>query len=601
MIADNTGLSARYDIHQTAIFSLVSHMGFAIDLKKQFRFAFAAVAVLVGACVLAPEAKASIAVENTGALGVIKGVIRDGGGNPISDATVAIFRLGTAQLLKQVRSGSDGSFLTKVLPGTYTILAVAEGYNPVTLSQVEVSRSAELYYGFKLERSGQGNTLPEKRLDRNSSKWRIRASQSQRSIYQNQEGSEPAMEAVAAADEDAEKKTAAGRIQTVVESYVAETEDDGPYTGLNFATLVPLGARAQVVLAGQIGTGRAPARIETNLAFRPNDNHQIRVSNAFASLGTVNLDHDSSLSQFSFQATDEWKVREGVIVVFGVDYSKFLGAGSDFSLSPRLGFQLDLDPKTRLRAAYTSQTENKSWAHAIELEDMPVAFTEPVAVDDFVVTAGKPQLNKSNRLEFGIERVLDNNSSVEANVFFDTTLGRGVGLNSLPFDTLDGTGFGDFVSNQQGRSTGFRLVYSRRINSRYSTAAGYSFGRGQQLSDEGFSSPSSVFENAYFQSFFGQFEADIKTGTNVKTIFRLSPDATVFAIDPFQGRLAIYDPSLSVLVTQNLPTLGLPFHAQAIVDARNLFDFQPGVTGDEGTLRMSGQRRMLRGGILVRF
>ena len=104
-----------------------------------------------------------------------------------------------------------------------------------------------------------------------------------------------------------------------------------------------------------------------------------------------------------------------------------------------------------------------------------------------------------------------------------------------------------------------------------------------------------------FQSFFGQFEADLKTGTNVKTIFRLSPQATVFAIDPFQGRLAIYDPSLSILVTQNLPTLGFPFHAEAVVDARNLFGFQTGVSGEEGTLRMNSQGRMLRGGILVRF
>jgi hypothetical protein len=321
-----------------------------------------------------------------------------------------------------------------------------------------------------------------------------------------------------------------------------------------------------------------------------------------AKLGTVTVDNESRpLGQYSIQATDEWKVREGVIVVFGIDYSRFLGAGDDFSLSPRLGFQFDLNPKTRFRASFTTQTEQKSWAHAIELEDTQVAFTEPISVDDFVVTAGKPQLNKSNRLEFGIERVLDNRSSIEANVFFDTTLGRGVGLNALPFDTLEGTGFGDFVSNQQGRSTGVRMVYSRRLGSGYSTAAGYSFGRGQRLSSEGLSDPSSIFANAYFQSFYGQFEADMKTGTNVKTIFRLSPDATVFAIDPFQGRLAIYDPSLSVLVTQDLPTLGLPFHAQAIVDARNLFDFQPGVTGEEGSLRINGQRRMLRGGILVRF
>ena len=74
------------------------------------------------------------------------------------------------------------------MPGTYTVLAVAQGFNPVTLFGVEVGRAAQLNYGFKLERAGSGNTLPEKRLDRNSSKWRIRAAQTQRSIYQNTEG-----------------------------------------------------------------------------------------------------------------------------------------------------------------------------------------------------------------------------------------------------------------------------------------------------------------------------------------------------------------------------------------------------------------------------
>jgi hypothetical protein len=132
-------------------------------------------------------------------------------------------------------------------------------------------------------------------------------------------------------------------------------------------------------------------------------------------------------------------------------------------------------------------------------------------------------------------------------------------------------------------------------------AAGYSFGRGQRLSSGIPADPSRIFESGLFHSLFGQLTADFGTGTNVRTVFRLSSQATVFAIDPFQGRLAIYDPSLSILVTQNLPTLGLPFHAQAIVDARNLFDFQTGLFGDEGGLRVNSQRRALRGGILVRF
>jgi hypothetical protein len=55
------------------------------------------------------------------------------------------------------------------------------------------------------------------------------------------------------------------------------------------------------------------------------------------------------------------------------------------------------------------------------------------------------------------------------------------------------------------------------------------------------------------------------------------------------------------MVTQSLPTLGLPFRAKAVLDARNLFDFQTGVDGEEGSLKLNSGRRMLRGGISLRF
>ena len=129
-----------------------------------------------------PETPAKIVVENRAGLGTIKGIVRDEAGKPIADAMVAVYRVGTSKLLKQVRSAADGSFLAKILPGTYTVLAVAQGFNPITLATVEVSRSAELVYGFKLERSGSGNTLPEKRADRTSPKWVIRAAQNRRRV-----------------------------------------------------------------------------------------------------------------------------------------------------------------------------------------------------------------------------------------------------------------------------------------------------------------------------------------------------------------------------------------------------------------------------------
>ncbi len=587
-------------------------MSFSEAPKLFLRTFLLALTAFAAFFVSASETQAAVIVENKGMLGIIKGTVRDEAGSPIANAYVSVFRVGTSRLLKKVRSAANGSFLAKVLPGTYTILAVAQGFNPITLSEVEINRSSELNYRFNLERAGSGNTLPEKLPDRNSTKWRIRAAAINSSIYQNREGDTPIEEsdentaAVEAQTEESneviDKEEKSNRkSQTVIETFAANVNGE-TFTGVNFATLLPVGENTEIVLAGQTAVSpNAPQRFEANLKFRPNDRHQVRLNTAIANLGKVEIENQQKpLGQFSVQALDEWKIKNGVVLVFGFDYSRFLGAGSDFSLSPRIGLQFDVNSKTRLRTSYTTQTEEKNWSQAIELENAQVIFREPVAVQDFVVENDKPQMNKSSRFEFGIERILDSRSSVEANVFFDVTSGRGVGLINLPIGFL-GSEADKFVANQQGQAQGLRLVYSRRLNGVFSMSAGYAFGNGQKLSAQAISNPANVFENGYFQTFLGQFEADLRTGTQVKTVFRLSPQATVFSIDPFQGRMTIYDPGLSVVVTQSLPTLGLPIRAEAIIDARNLLDYQTSVNGEEGSLKLSSQRRILRGGILVRF
>ncbi|HXH70438.1 MAG TPA: carboxypeptidase regulatory-like domain-containing protein [Pyrinomonadaceae bacterium] len=563
------------------------------------------------AFVFASDAQAKVVVQKSGNIGIIKGIVRDEAGSPIADAYVSIFRVGTSNLLKQVRSAADGSFLAKILPGTYSILAVAQGFNAVTLAEVEVNRSTELTYGFKLERAGSGNTLPEKLPERKSSKYTLRAAQMQRSIYQANEGKAPADETAAAKtdtdeqnpqDTDEEETESKRRPQTTVETYFA-ISDEGNYAGLNFARLQTLSENAEIIFIGQSGTNKsAPKRFQVDFKFRPNENHQLRLSGAVAKLGRIKLENqEKSLGQVSFGASDEWKVKEGIILVFGFDYSRFVGAGNDFSISPRLGFQYDINSKTRFRNAYTVQTEERNWQNVVEFEGTEVLFREPAAVQDFVVKNDKPQMNKSRRFEFGIERVLDNKSSVEANVFFDTVDSRGIGIDGVSFDSLGGENFAEFVANQQGAARGARVVYTRRLNGIFSTSAGYAFGNSQKLSEKAISNPANIFEDGFAQTVFGQFDADFNTGTQVRTVFRLSPEATIFAIDPFQGRLAIYDPGLSIKVTQSLPTLGLPIRAEAVIDGRNLFDFQTGIGGEEGSLRLNLQRRNLRGGILVRF
>lgn len=569
-------------------------------LKAQVLTALAAAGLFVTPVLQASAAPIIPAENRVGALGVITGFVRDEGGNPIAEATVAIFRLGTSKLLKQVSSASNGKFVAKVIPGKYSVLAVAQGFNPVTLPEVEVGQAAQLEYGFKLQRAGSGNTLPERRVDRNNPKWSVRAAAITRSIYQNNPDSKIEINETAAVEE-AKPAGDSRKIQTVAATYFSSS-DRGNFTGFNVATLLPLKENVDLVIAAQTGIGKgAPERIDTELRFKPVEDHQIRIKTSYGKVGeVVQGDTEKTLGQVSVQATDQWAIRDSLIVVYGFDFSKFTGAGSDFSFSPRIGFQFDLDPKTRVRTAYTRQTEDRSWSRAIELEGAQVFFRDPVSIEDVAIENGKPVMNRSSRLEFGIERVLDNSSSIEANVFVDSVFGRGVSFALAPFDSAEGD-FAEFTGRQDGAAKGMRLVYARRINGKLSASAGYSFGEGQRISHNAISRPDELFEKDFFHTFFGQLEADLKTGTNIKTIFRLSPQATVFAIDPFQGRLAIYDPGLSVFITQDLPTWRLPFKAQAILDARNVFDQRSGVFGDDGSLTLNSYGSMVRGGILVRF
>jgi hypothetical protein len=211
-------------------------------------------------------------------------------------------------------------------------------------------------------------------------------------------------------------------------------------------------------------------------------------------------------------------------------------------------------------------------------------------------------MDRSHRLEFGVERVLDNRSNLEGAAFFDTTSGRGVGLLSTPMTAFSGATGEAFinVANQQGASRGMRLVYTRRLSRMWTASGGYSFGRGQRLNSGDISQPTEIFESGFFQTAAFQLSADLGSGTNIRTVLRFSPNATVFAIDPFAGRLAVYDPSLSIQVTQELPRFGLPVRAEAVLDARNLLDVQPTTENGELLTRLS-TGRSVRGGISLRF
>ncbi len=553
-------------------------------------------------------------------LATITGTVRDNKGAPLAGALIQLIREGAQQIIKETRTAADGSFSAKIPAGRYSLKAMATGFSEVLFSSVQVSPSAEIAYRFNLEPANSPRTLVNQRNDKDSAKWTLRSVQSRKSIFQANEGGDATVAAVeeakdeSARDEISEATPAATdergrvRLQGVAETYFASSSNplSPSYEGVNFALALPASESIDLIFSGQTGIGAgAPQRFETSARVRLNDRHRVNVTGGGMRLFNAFGDQvktPRSLGQMSVRAVDEWIVRDGVVVVMGLDYSRFTGAGNASALTPRLGLQFDANARTRVRASFAPGGDETTRQSSASFEDAEVFFKQP-ATQPVAFVSGRAVMGQSRRLEFGVERVLDDRSKVEAAAFLDMTSGRGVGLMAMPLSAFSGEPSAAIlnVANQNGSARGMRLVYSRRLNKIWSASAGYSVGRGQKLSPLGITNPADLFSNGFFQTGAVQIAGDWSTGTHVKTVFRFSPQATVFAIDPFAGRLAVYDPSLSVQVTQDLPTFGLPVRAQAVIDARNLFDFQPRTNNNEMILEVGPTARSVRGGISVRF
>jgi len=554
-------------------------------------------------------------------LATITGSVRDNKGNPLAGALVYLVREGSKPMTKEAMTDQHGNFFARVLPGRYGIKAIATGFNAVIFASVQVRASQELVYRFNLEPVGAGNTLPERRRDRDDVKWTLRSAQSRRSIFQIQEGEDSAIKAATAETAEAapletapesatqtSEENSRSKTHGVLETYFASSAYSAPYAGVNFAISTPVSEGVELIFSGQTGVGaEAPERFEASTRFRVGERHKVGVTGAGLKFGTpiwVNHKHRQSdlLGQMSMRAVDEWIVRDGIVILLGLDYSRFVGGGGAHALTPRVGVQFDANARTRVKAAFASGGDEDGIQSIASFEDDQVIFRKqsirPVAYVD-----GQAVLERSHRLEFGIERVIDNSSNVEATAFFDTTSGRGIGFLSTPASAFSGSAGEPFVgvANQQGSARGMRVVYTRRLNRVWTASAGYAFGRGQRLSQQGFVNPDDLFEGALFQTAALQLAAGFQTGTQIRTVLRFSPEATVFAIDPFAGRLGVYDPSLSIQVTQDLPSFGLPLRAAAILDARNLLDTQASSENGEVLTIVGNGRRSVRGGISVRF
>lgn len=540
---------------------------------------------------------------NSPSLGVIRGVVQDNSGRPISGAVITVFKEGAQRALKHIQADSDGTFSSKFLPGTYSLVAVATGFSASSSDSVKVSRSEEVIYRFNLEPLGSGKTISERRRDRSDSKWAIRAAQNRRSIFQLTDDT-----AVTVADighiQPESRHGLFGSIPSSIRRKGSALEisggglTSGGIGGINFATLYSLSEQGDVLFTGQYSKGTiVQSRFETIFHTNHTDRHSTTIKTGLFQSSGIGADR-IGFNQFNLSLIDEQKVSKDLVLIFGFDYAYSSGVSGQQFFSPRFGVKYDVNENTRLRTGiYSISLDEFGWEKSISLDGNPINLMIPVQSASAARSVFAPQ--RSNRFDFGIEGMVDRQSTLEGTVYLDFSGNQEISFLGFPLDPGQSR---EISASHSGDSVGARLVYSRRLGSSLQLSGGYSVGIAPTLKSMVFDGLGDLeVANRGFHSVFAQISADLGTDTNLRTVIRLSPKATVFSIDPFLGSVTIYDPGVSFVLTRLLPNMGLPIKAEASIDARNVFDQSAEALSDELRVRFASHRRMVRGGILLRF
>lgn len=563
-------------------------------MKYAFRFmTLIAIAALVYTGV--PETQAA-------AVGSIRGVVKDGHGNPLIGAAVMVLadldESKPEKVIKRANTDGEGKFVAAgIVPGRYRVKAAAQGFTPAEFAADVKANKVTIFDSILLRKVG---TLADETSLSASPKYSARRGRG--SIFHLEEATKDSVtteeDATIALTERAPDLH--GQVNAFSQSTASTASHNSSFVGANFAVSQQLGRDANLVVSGQLGYGEgAPQRLQALTTAHANDRHRLAVALGYGRFTFSRRGANPSLGQFSLSATDTWQVSGPVMIVYGLEFARFTEGASGTSLLPRFGVAVDAGQNTRLFAGLQpgSSVDQQS---SINLESGEIVFSEPRAVAR--TAEGEPVLDRSYRLRFGGEQALSDKSSIEMMAFLDTVSGHGLGLLAIP---MTGSQNEPVVQNAElgGRTRGVRVVYKRRFNDIVEGAVGYSFGQGQQLDARGITDPANLFSTGLFHIFSAKIDANfVSTGTRVSTVLRLAPGQAVFAIDPFQDQISTYDPNLSVSFTQELPSVEfLPGQWAAMVDLRNLLDQQASVADERQELVASRFHRLIRVGLSLRF
>jgi hypothetical protein len=523
--------------------------------------------------------------------GAVMGLVKDDAGNPIIGAVVKVIDPGSLrEPLQTLRTDAQGRFIAKSLaPGQYRLRAEARGFISVA-HPIEVKPDVTLSFTFELKRL---DTLAQQRDDRDDYRWLVRGSR-RHVLRFNKNGEAPS--------DDFLRTMGRWRLfpsRGMIHwtgGILGASRSGAPLGTLSVAVLSELTPTTELLITGQLSGPNSPGRLEVVTSSSAVDDHTLTLGLGVATvLPQTSKGPGAPTKLLSLRVFDSWKVADSLSIVYGAEATKTVGQTSTVAVIPRVGVRVAAPGRSVMTAEWVP-VRTQDVQGRFDYSGGSVLFTEP---ETPAILNGRVVADRSRRFHLQWEKSVSEASHVEAALFLDDIAGRGMSLVVRPH--VGAQVVHPLALTTQAR--GLRVMYRHRLGESFQATVGYAVGQGPQLSVRGLDTPSQAVTIGFFQVFAARFDALVSpTRTRLSAHVRAARRASLFAIDPFYGRLPVLDPSVSLTVTQELPLVAvLPGHWEATVDLRNLLDLTTGTSSERGGVFLNRPHRFVRGSVSVRF
>ena len=354
--------------------------------------------------------------------------------------------------------------------------------------------------------------------------------------------------------------------------------------GSRFSVTFGLPASARVTVTGQYSESPLePKGASALYEFQPLEGHETQIGMDVRQ-GIVLDDVFSAeeLKEFQASYSDKFHLSKTLVAEQGAELGHAEGRTSNNYFRPRGALSWVPNDRTVFKAAVSTQA--------------PGRVDDPVRAREYFEQVNlPPSLEHYLHAELGASRFLNDSTKVSMAVFQDRANYRALFVRAP-----DGRHGLLVLDGKNTPSQGIRLFVNREFRG-FETGFGYTVASAAGLSPT--ASTLDEVKNQIALQRFHVFTARVKTdleltNTELTAVYRWVSRYAVGAIDPYQQGLEYNDPTLSISITQNLPTFGaIPAKVQAIFDARNLFEQPIGSSRNQ----LVQSPRFVKGGINIRF